>query len=93
MQMLNSYSQLIESVVTRMYEQDEEYMYLDFEQALPRIKTIIMQMSMAEMQAYIEEETTDADFIRISKNNSINQPVCFGWLRLGNGNELSGANP
>lgn len=81
--MLKHYSRLIDAVATSMYEQNEEYMYYSFEEAAPRIKAVIMQMSMAEMLEYIKQETTDNDITKFNQTRHRHCPICLSWLRLG----------
>lgn len=83
MQMLNHYSNLVEQVASRMYEGNDEYMHYSYEEALPRITALIMNMTMREMLEFVKEETTDADIKRFTQTNPSHSPICFGWLRLG----------
>lgn len=90
MQIQNQGTDLIQATAERMYQECDEYQFMDYQEALPRIMTVIAAMSVQELFAYNNLEFSHDVIRNISQVNYNHRPIHFGWIRSHN-TPLNGA--
>lgn len=91
--LVNNYFKLFNQVAEVIYHTNDDYSHMTKQEAMQRIRPLILAMSMEEIQQLILENPANGiDHHLDNQAHHHHDPIHFGWARLGHHTDLTAAH-